>query len=129
MSIYLTQTHKSSEISRVHKVLLAVVCGRGSSRAVESESMPALKPLKQQLHGRRWGQRGPAAPIALEHDPGLQPSAHGSQRNRPGHSWLRPLVLADFFPLFLPHQQEHLLVKELPAQAALEALVPSLQED
>ncbi len=28
----------------------------GSSRIVEIDSMPALKPAEEELHGRRWGQ-------------------------------------------------------------------------
>lgn len=37
-------------------------------------------------------------PGAPQHNPGLQPSTHGSQRDRPGHLWSRCFFLADFFP-------------------------------
>src|SRR5450755_367458 len=74
----------------------------GSSRAVEWDSMPSFKPMEQGLHGRRWGQWRPAAPIASEHDPGFQPSAYRPQRHRPGHLWTNSCFLVDFFSPLSP---------------------------
>jgi hypothetical protein len=56
--------------------LLPVVCGQGSSRAVESDGLPPLKRTEQELQRRRWGLRRPAAPVTPQHDPGFQPASH-----------------------------------------------------
>jgi len=95
---------------------VAVVCGRGSSRTVESDGLPIFKPPEQKLQRRRWGLCRPTAPIAPEHDPGFQPSAYRPQCRRPGHRWLPFAFCADFFPPFPLPEQERLWEGELLIQ-------------
>ena len=64
---------------------LTVVCWHGSGRGVQVEAVPVAEMLKQAPQRRRRGQRRPAAPVAPQHDPRLQPGAHAAQRHRPAH--------------------------------------------
>ena len=48
------------------------------TRAIKEELLSAPKLFKQALEQNGWGLLGPRAPIAPQHDPGLQPPAYRS---------------------------------------------------
>jgi hypothetical protein len=87
------QSHPRARLDTLPEEEHALTC------AVQEELLAVCQCLKQSLEWTRRGPFGPRPPIAPQHDPGLQPGTHGSQRSGPGHLGTPDGSCADFFAI------------------------------